>query len=102
MTWYIDDNNEWLTGRTYEDAQEEFVFKEDEGPTWGHIATVAGVYEERFNLISRGSSLGGRDGSSWESLRQRDGDEDEEGDEGHHSFDGDHMKANLAEENDYI
>ncbi|KAK8670179.1 hypothetical protein V6N13_104939 [Hibiscus sabdariffa] len=98
----IDDNNEWLTGKTPEDAQDEYVFEEDEGLTWEHVATATGVHEERFNLRSRGSTQGGRDGSSRESIRQVDGDEDKEDGEGYHSLDEDDMVTNLTGEDDYI
>ncbi|KAK8663817.1 hypothetical protein V6N13_083622 [Hibiscus sabdariffa] len=110
MTWSlkdIDDSNEWLTGKTPEDAQDEYVFEEDEGLTWGHVATATGVHKERFNLRSRGntqegSTQGGRDGSSRESIRQADGDEDEKDDEGYQSLDEDDMVTNLTGEDDYI
>ncbi|KAK8696431.1 hypothetical protein V6N13_001566 [Hibiscus sabdariffa] len=107
MTWYIDDSNEWLTGKTPEDAQDEYVFEENEGLTWEHVATATGVHEERFNLRSRGSTQGGstqrgRDCSSRESIRQVDGDEDEEDDEDYHSLDEDDMVTNLTGEDDYI
>ncbi|KAK8621959.1 hypothetical protein V6N13_097587 [Hibiscus sabdariffa] len=103
----IDDSNEWLTGKTPEDAQDEYVFEEDEGLTWGHVVTATGVHEERFNLRSRGNTQGGstqvgRDCSSRESIRQVDGDEDEEDDEGYHSLDVDDMVTNLTGEVDYI
>ncbi|KAK8632686.1 hypothetical protein V6N13_073071 [Hibiscus sabdariffa] len=105
MTWSlkdINDSNEWLTGKTPEDAQDEYVFEEDEGLTWEHVATATGVHEERFNLRSRGIAEGGRDGTSRESIRQVDGDEDEEDDEGYHSLDGDDMVTNVTGEDDYI
>ncbi|KAK8632454.1 hypothetical protein V6N13_072845 [Hibiscus sabdariffa] len=57
----IDESNGWLTGGTEEDAQDEFVFEEDEGLTWGHVAIAAGVHEERINLRSRGRTQEGRD-----------------------------------------
>ncbi|KAK8652652.1 hypothetical protein V6N13_126679 [Hibiscus sabdariffa] len=98
----IDDSNEWLTGKTLEDAQDEYVFKEDEDLTWGHVATITRVHEKRFNLRSRWSTQGGRYGSSRESIRQADGDEDEEDDEGYHSLDEDDMVTNLTGEDDYI
>ncbi|KAK8661575.1 hypothetical protein V6N13_091173 [Hibiscus sabdariffa] len=103
----IDDSNEWLTGKTPGQAQDEYVFEEDEGLTWGHVVAVTGVHEERFNLKSRGntqeeSTQGGRDGSSRESIRQADGDEDEEDDEGYQSLDEDDMVTNLTGEDNYI
>ncbi|KAL4291295.1 hypothetical protein GQ457_14G000080 [Hibiscus cannabinus] len=52
----IHDSNEWLTGKTLGHAQDEYVFEEDEGLTWGHVATATGVHEERFNLRSRGNT----------------------------------------------
>ncbi|KAL4339955.1 hypothetical protein GQ457_08G026120 [Hibiscus cannabinus] len=55
----IDDSNEWLIGKTPEDAQDEYLFEDDEGLTWGHVATATGVHEERFNLRSRGNTQGG-------------------------------------------
>ncbi|KAL4341201.1 hypothetical protein GQ457_08G022700 [Hibiscus cannabinus] len=89
----IDDSNEWLIGKTPKDAQDEYVFEEDEGLTWRHVATATGVHEERFNSRSRGNTQGGstqgeRDSSSRESIRQIDGDGDEDGeeDEGYHSM----------------
>ncbi|KAK8622180.1 hypothetical protein V6N13_097804 [Hibiscus sabdariffa] len=81
-----------------EDAQDEFVFEEDEGLTLGHAAIAAEVHEERFNLRSRGSTQEKRDGSSSQSLRQEDEDvvELEEDNEGYHSLDGDDIEVNLV------
>lgn len=111
----IDDSNEWLTGRT-EDAEDVLVFEEDEGFTWGNVASASGVYEQRFNLRSRGSSFGAREGSSsrGSSLRETiileneeeeeedEGEEEEEDDEGYQSLDGDDMEEDIAQEEDYI
>lgn len=104
----IDDSNEWLTGRTEEDAEEDFVFDDDENLTWGHVASAAGVHEERFNLRSRGSRLGGSalGGSSQsQPLRHENEDEDEEDDEGYQSLDGDDMEeanTDFADDDAYI
>ncbi|KAK8716756.1 hypothetical protein V6N13_044057 [Hibiscus sabdariffa] len=96
----IDDSNEWLIEKTPEDAQNEYVFEEDDGFTWGHVATATRVHEEQFNLRSRWSTQGERDGSSRESIRQVD--EDKEDDEGYHSRDEDDMVTNLTGEDDFI
>ena len=92
----IDDGNEWLGGGI-EDAEEESVFDDNEGLTWGHVASAAGVHEQRFNLRSSD-----RAGSSSQSQENRIED-DEEDDEGYLSLDGDDMEgATFDDDDDFL
>lgn len=45
----LDDCNEWLTGGDVENvnAEQEFVFDEDDGLTWGDVANASGINEPR-------------------------------------------------------
>ena len=44
----MDESNEWLTGSN--DAEGEFVFDEDEAPTWGNVASGSGLNEPRHYI----------------------------------------------------
>ena len=59
----IDEANEWLTGRDPDDAENESAFGED-GITWGQVAEISGVNEQRFNFRSRLPRDGGLGSSS--------------------------------------
>ncbi|XP_021856098.2 uncharacterized protein [Spinacia oleracea] len=110
----IDDSNEWLTGRTVEDAEDDLVFEEEEGLTWGQVASASGVHEERFNFRSRESRLGGGDvntsgvSTQRHTIRQEEEEEEEEeeyDDEGYQSLDGDDLEGDavfIAEDDDII
>lgn len=51
----LDDCNEWLTGGDVENvnAEQEFVFGEDDGLTWGDVANASGINEPRQHTRSR-------------------------------------------------
>lgn len=46
----IDESNEWLVGRMYEDEQEDedYVFKDDD-LTWNDVGLASGAYERAHN-----------------------------------------------------